>query len=83
MSSSVTALVLLFPKRGFSYQRRAGLVVVVVGITYIIAYFVTEVDLVLGIAGSLGEQVPSWSLRFGSAARAATMPAGFSLLACS
>lgn len=55
----------------------------VVGITYIIAYFVTEVDLVLGIAGSLGEQVPSWSLRFGSAARAATMPAGFSLLACS
>lgn len=58
--NSVDAL--LFPKRDFSYQRRAGLVFVVVGITYIIAFFVTEVDLVLGIAGSLGSTAISFVL---------------------
>jgi len=55
----------IYSQHEFSYQRRAAMVFVIVGITYVIAFFVTEVDLVLGIAGSLGEHVPGWSPQIG------------------
>lgn len=53
---------LLFPGRTFSYKRRAVEVVFVVGSTFTIAFFVADVSLVLGIAGSTGSTLVGFIL---------------------
>lgn len=58
----INALDALIFDRPFTYLRRTFMVLVTVGTTYIIAFFVTEVDLVLGVAGSLGSVMISFIL---------------------
>jgi len=53
---------LLFPNSEFSYKRRIIEVVCVAGGNYLIAFFVSDVSLVLGLAGAIGSTAISFVL---------------------